>query len=59
MTKKHFKAIAGIIKEDIPIAKNHAAYLRIEHIAEKLADFCATMNPLFDRVKFLKACGIK
>ena len=65
MTKKHFKVIAEIIKNhresQIPFndpnsqGQVHACNV----IGRELASFCATMNPRFDRAKFLSACGIE
>ena len=71
MTKKHFKAIAEIIKdnalsesqEQIP---DHDAQIRVnttlvvgKWIACALADYFADENPLFSRSKFLSACGLE
>lgn len=51
MTKKHFKAIAEIIR-------NTRCVKEIAQVAIKLADYFADENPLFDRDKFMTACGL-
>ena len=61
VTKKDFKAIAEIIKDvqseyNDPNAKTQAQYA-IQYIAADLADYFTTQNPLFDRDRFLTACG--
>ena len=55
MTKKDFEKLAAVIKTgrtgDIdPVA---------DRMAHSTADMCATLNPRFDRARFLKACGVK
>ena len=54
MTRKHFKLIAKVIFEsfDVPHSKNELAFI------ERMVVALQTMNPLFDRDKFLKACGV-
>ena len=65
MTKKHFRAIAEIIKQEIDDSPecqddfNNGCRYTAKQIGKKLASFCATMNPRFDRTKFLTACGIE
>lgn len=49
MTKKHFIAIAAILKE------NHSPGQSSHAVAAKLADYFETENPLFDRERFLAA----
>jgi hypothetical protein len=56
MTKKHFKAIAEIIKESYNPAYDMFAG---KEFVNKITDYLATQNPHFDREKFLNACGIK
>lgn len=63
MTKKHFKAIAEIIKQERESTPGESRYEQgcvdtANSIGRELASFCATMNPRFDRAKFLTACGI-
>ena len=65
-TKKHYKAIAEIIKDNTqsePHSQvNEAIATGINsggrYIALALADYFVTDNPLFNREKFLQACGI-
>jgi len=49
MTRKHFNAIAEIIKTSEDKSE----------IARKLAQFCKTQNFNFDTYRFLTACGIE
>lgn len=60
MTKKHFKAIAEIIKRHCDLQNiDSAVEETVCDIISDLSDFLATTNPLFDRTKFLDACGIE
>lgn len=61
LTKKHFKAVAEVIKSQIMqyyIQERHACANGVESIAYHLADYFATQNPRFDRERFMKACGL-
>ena len=51
MTRKHFKLIAETIRAlpDLRDRRNQA---------DRMAVICARTNPRFDRVRFLKACGV-
>lgn len=51
MARKHYKAIAEIIKENR--LKDDTASWRM---IKKLADYFAIDNPRFDRQKFITAC---
>ena len=54
LSRKHFNKLAEIV--DLmgdSITDEAQAYL-----AECLADFCECENPLFDRERFLQACGV-
>lgn len=55
MTKKHFEQLAALIKS----GRIGDVDLLADTIAHSTADMCADMNPRFDRVRFLKACGVK
>ena len=55
MTKKHYEAIAAIIKRQMKFTDCPG---EIENVAANLAIFLRTQNPKFDRDKFLKACGL-
>ena len=52
MSRKHFQALADIVAE-VP-----AQGIGPEALAERLAEFCATQNPHFDRDRFVRACGV-
>ena len=60
--EQHYKAIAGIVKDEIEYAKCFASQRFAVDIckecATKLADYFAKNNPRFDREKFLEACGL-
>lgn len=65
MTKKHYEAIAKIFRSQLRSADNHT---RKEHrtieryttesTAKEIADYFATDNPKFNRLRFLKDCGV-
>ena len=60
MTKKHFKAIAEIISKtraDLINASQSTEELS-DNIAIEFADYLESQNPLFNRGKFLSACGM-
>lgn len=50
MTKKHFIALAAILKN----ARADDAAL-IDGVAEKMADYFVTVNPNFDKGRFMRA----
>jgi hypothetical protein len=49
MTKKHFIALAAVIKQ------NRADWS--DESIQQVTDFCAQFGPNFDRERFLNACG--
>lgn len=66
MTKQHFEAIAAILRDrkidgdyameiDQDWAKGVTA--ATEATADDLADYFKSINPRFDRTRFLTACG--
>lgn len=55
MTKKHYIAIATIINDAYTAESDMGI---IKDIAYPLADYFATDNKLFNRERFLAACGI-
>jgi hypothetical protein len=60
MTKKHFIAIAKILRTRIIDAageSNACTRITARYLAGDLADYFETVNDLFDREKFLRACG--
>ena len=56
MTKKHFQAIAEIIKWGIDEEENAKGCGIAVKMARRLADLCETENLLFNRARFIKAC---
>jgi hypothetical protein len=60
MTKKHYEAIASILRKSIQQSYTLGLDNSVEkYIAQYLADYFASENPRFDRVRFLTACGIE
>jgi capsule polysaccharide export protein KpsE/RkpR len=57
MTKKHYEAIAGILKKARINATKQQHYM-VDVIICDLAAAFAQSNPCFDKYKFYKACGI-
>jgi len=58
--KKDFKAIAKIIRDSYNYdwCGREMSKICFDRTAKRLADYFATQNPLFDRQKFLDACGL-
>lgn len=68
MTKKHYIAIAAIIKEQIDKSARDgweseqaakAWKISQESTAFDIADYFQDENPSFDRARFLAACGVR
>ena len=60
MTKKHYEAIASIIKSTHNNARLYNQPQRIDTLgvtASRLADYFTTDNKNFNREMFLQACG--
>lgn len=62
MTRKHFEAIAAIIKATRIPGESSPGFdngyeTATENIASSLASYFASQNERFDRERFLKACG--
>jgi hypothetical protein len=61
MTRKHFEAVAAILKHNTVDVSQHSTEHEIGRanqsylIASELADFFASENPNFDRARFMKA----
>ncbi len=61
MTRKHFRAIAKLLKEHYPGVDATptytvpALYSWVE-LVRSVADMCAETNPRFDRERFITAC---
>jgi hypothetical protein len=65
-TKQHYKAIAEIINNRKVTNDNYCCGCELDgaektrlHIVNQLAGYFAQDNELFDREKFLKACGLE
>jgi hypothetical protein len=56
MTRKDYELIAGVLKNYLRI--DYGVQCVLEELAEEFADVLATTNPLFNREKFLIACGV-
>jgi len=54
MTKRDFEAIAKIIKQ---VAVDLDCAVVTDRVAERIADYCLTTNPRFNRNRFLTACN--
>lgn len=66
MSKKHFQAVAAVIKSEIELAKRPAGpsyapalVASLTSVARELASTFAGFNPHFDRGRFLRACGVE
>ncbi len=61
LTKKDFKVVAEIIKNNLPGKDNDycdGVRAGLYYTANDLADYFATQNPRFDRERFMVACGL-
>lgn len=57
MTKKHFEAIARIIREVKQGVETQGGVDAVNDITEKLSTFFKQDNPRFDKNRFEEACG--
>ena len=54
MTKRHFIALADVIREQIAYESKHGLPLtKSSGIIDCIANFCAEQNPRFDRERWL------
>jgi hypothetical protein len=59
MSKKHFNLLAAAMLSCKPIPEDGKAQMtRWVAACEKVADVCRGVNDLFDRRRFLQACGV-
>ena len=64
MTKKDFELIAGTIR-DLRLADDtiepprQISEVHRQFVARRFANDLRATNPLFDRARFLKACGVE
>ena len=56
MSKRHFEAIARLIRSEHEDAQSVEATLVIERLAQRMANVLGGDNPRFDRERFLDAC---
>ena len=62
MTKKHYEAIAAILKKYYTCdttQRNQLAQQGFLELSSDIADYFTTDNKLFNREKFLSACGVE
>jgi len=61
VSRKDYVAIANIIKKTHDEMLEEEPYVAVygEDIARAIALYFASDNPLFDKQKFFKACGIE
>lgn len=59
MTKKHFTALAKIMKEELPERSNTPEYTLWLTLVENITQYCQQQNPRFDRDVFYWNCGIQ
>lgn len=56
LSRKHYKAIAEIIKDCYFNKTDDETCIGVQEVANSLADYFKGDNPCFDRETFLKAC---
>lgn len=61
MTKRHFIALAAVIKESKGTGSVYDAVAEQQRtrIAKRIADVCPRFNIEFDRTRFLAACDVE
>lgn len=57
MTRKHFEAIAAVIRNNYSNTENATERKAIQTLAKSLALEFKSINPHFDPNKFMGACG--
>ena len=57
LTRKDYKAIAGIIRNDYQVSTESVKFC-LRDMIDRLSQYFATDDPRFDRQKFLDACGL-
>ena len=61
MTKKHFIAIAAAFRSELDsprVKKNKVATVALVAMVNSMASVCQEANPLFDKGRFIHACGV-
>lgn len=56
--RKDYKAIAGIIRQSYQDEPTQSGRGAVIQLAGSFANMLANDNPLFDRERFMTACGI-
>lgn len=59
MTRKHFVAVAAIIKAQVEATTSPEAQASLRAVAVELAREFRSENPRFDSFRFITACGVK
>lgn len=66
LQKRHFEFIAATLKTRAVAvnaypnqAQSVCGLYEVRRLAEAFADECASTNPQFDRLRFLRACGVE
>ena len=59
MTKKHFEAIAAILARRQRDYDSQQSDNDIRLVAEDLANYFRSVNPNFDKARFLRAAGVQ
>ena len=66
LSKKHFEALAAILKAELDVlarvplpllAERPAAEATVRRLTLAIADYCEESNPLFNRSRFVAAAG--
>ena len=58
MTRRHFVALANVLRSIKPPSEMKEAHAMWVDAARSIASICASDNPRFDRPRFLVACGV-
>jgi hypothetical protein len=61
MSKKHFIRLASCLSDNQPVSSTHHFDIALEQWqtdCRAIASACLTVNPRFDRQRFLTACGM-
>ena len=63
MTRKDYVAIAAVVRQHIvadaaPLSPESEGNIAVELLAADLADLFEQGNPMFNRARFLDACGV-
>ena len=58
MSRKHYKALADVIREQVSVCNNSGEFARVQGIALGVAAVCAADNHRFSRDRFYEACGL-